>query len=351
MNDLTRWLARRIVLPCAGVAAVILLGAYVYYLNSHLIDVRHAPSLVDRRSGDLSFNITGRISRIAPYARYRLNGEEWRSLPRIGPRSAKPNFTLELLGQDLRPGANEVVIQAGGPLRSWDEWRTSFRYDPAPIRLPVTVDWKDVDLDVQEGSWETFETEAGWRVRPVPGTEGYDRLLNVVGAIAGGRRIRTELTYRYRVGETEFGYGILSMWGGHPEATNYRPRRGWSFALSWYWDRYDGVGNEISYKQGDGTPLWVNSYNSLSPEPDVTYSLEIESYPEIDGNGDHLRYRNRLKWWPKGEEPPQDWIELTDTEGATLPEGEYAVTLLAYNSQVEYGPVTIEAMETAVVER
>lgn len=183
------------------------------------------------------------------------------------------------------------------------------------------------------------------------GAEHYDRLLNVVGAIAGGRRVLTDITYRYRVGNTENGYGILSLWGGHPERTDYRPRRGWSFALSWYWDRYDGIGNEISYRHSDDDPLWVNSYKSLSPTPDVTYSVVIETYPEVDVQGNHLRYRNLLKWWPKGENPPKEWIDLSDTEGATLPEAEYAVTLLAYNSQVEFGPVTVEAMEPVVVER
>jgi hypothetical protein len=242
-----------------------------------------------------------------------------------------------------------VVIEAGLPFLPGQTETVRFEYDPSPIELPVTIEWSDRALESQDGLWEAIQDGAGWRVRPRPGYEGFDRILSVVGAFPGGRRVTTDAVFRHRTGNTEYGYGVLSMWGGHPGPADFRPRRGWSFSLAWYWDRHDGVGNEVSYRYGQTTPAWVNSYRSLSPEPGVPYAIEVECFPEVDPAGRHLRHRQRMRWWRKGDPPPDIWLELVDDAGAPLPTGEYSVALLAYNAQVEFGPVRVEAMQPRVV--
>jgi hypothetical protein len=73
--------------------------------------------------------------------------------------------------------------------------------------------------------------------------------------------------------------------------------------------------------------------------------LTAECVPELDEDGNHLRYRQRLKWHADGEPAPDEWIELTDTQGAPLPPGEYAVGLVTHRCQVDFGPVTVTPIE------
>jgi hypothetical protein len=234
-------------------------------------------------------------------------------------------------------------------IKALSDWRKpeittlQFEYDPTPISLPLTVDWRTADLDVQDGFWETFSTPDGYRVRPKPGFEDYDRLIVVAGAFPGGRRIETDLVFRRSMTRSKpFGFGVLPLWGGHPDGASIRPRRGWNFSLVWFYSRYNGVGMEFSYKYGNAQPDWISSYRNLTLAANVRYFLAVEAWPELDAAGAHKRYRQRMQWWTEGEPPPHEWIELTDAEGAPIPPGEYAVALNAHRSQVDFGPVVIK---------
>jgi hypothetical protein len=202
------------------------------------------------------------------------------------------------------------------------------------------------ELEPQDGIWERVTANGEARVRPKPGFEGYDRILLVTAPFEGGRRIETSVVFRRSTAPDglDWGFGVLALWGGHPDDWTTLPRRGWSFGLGWYWSKPGGVGNEISYRRGPGTPRWVNGYRDFAPVPDQEYALIIEAAPELGPRGEHLRYRQRLKWWPSGRSEPAEWQELSDAQGVRLPEGEYAVALLSLRAQVEFGPVSVSAL-------
>ncbi len=316
----------------------------IIHSSSSLVQVFHAPKHFSRRYGDFTANITGSIAPTVQQARYRLNEGEWMDLRQVAPRTSPPMFTIELSAEELRPGTNTLAIEATGNRRQSETTWLQFQYDRTPISLPVHADWSNTDLDVEDGYWEIFDVEGERRVRPKPGFEGYDRILVVAGAFPGGRQVETDVIFQRRIGTFSYGFGILPMWGGRPDGAGVSPRRGWSFSLTWYWERYEGVGNEFSYKYGDAPPKWVNSYRNLDLKEGRRYRIVTASGAELDASGRHLRYRQRMKWWAEGEPVPDEWIELADTAGSPIPLGEYGVALIAYRCQVNFGPVVVKPL-------
>ncbi|MDZ7289969.1 MAG: twin-arginine translocation signal domain-containing protein [candidate division KSB1 bacterium] len=325
--------------------ALAVAGAACGYVESwsSLIQIFHAPMCFTRRAGDFTANICGIFNAEVTRAQYRLNSGSWRKLGQALPRVPLPLFTIELSADELRSGINHLEIMAAAngykPETKW----VQFEYDPSSITLPIRVDWSSPEFEVQDGHWEPLAVDGGWRVRPVPGSENYDRIIVVSGAFAGGRRIETDLIFRYNVSnEQPFGFGILPLWGGRPDDPGVSPRRGWNFSLAWYYSHYQGAGSEFSYKHGDAPPKWVSSYRDLTLSPNIRYFLVVECWQEFDAAGHHQRYRQRLKWWAENEPAPAEWIELADTEGCPIPPREYGVALIAHRSQVEFGPVLIK---------
>jgi hypothetical protein len=343
------WLRRLLV----GSLALGLLGAgvlgvlYLRYVSDPLIEIVHLPETFSRRSGDLSANVSLRLHTGARTIRFRVNHGEWRSADRWHVRTPVPLATIELLPQELRPGVNDFEVEVGARLRPPERSAHTFRYDPTPLELPLEVDWKERELEVQDGYWEKIERDGVWRVRPRPGYEGYDRILLVTGALPVDRRIETDVIFRHTTlapasrGAREYAFGVLSLWGGHPEDESYFPRRGWSFAMAWWWSKPGGAGNEISYKKGAGRPLWVSSYRDEPLVPDVPYRVVIEVRDVRDDAGRHLSHRQRMQWWRADTSPPEGWLELDDVEGAPLPEGDYGIGLMAFNCQAEFGPLRV----------
>ena len=327
-------------------AAAVLLVAYVVYWNMPLLKIAHLPERYAHRSGDFSANITGWMPRfLVREATFQLNGGASTEVGQGWPRDVPPNFTIELAPSELKPGKNEVEILVKGWLRPSQRLTREFTYDPSPIDLPLTVEWSPELLDPQDGEWETVVVDGVTRARPVPGTEGYDRMLVATGAFAGDRRIETDVIFRkhtigyFHKGALEFGFGVLSLWGGHPDDWSHRPRRGWNFALSWYWSKPGGVGNEISYRKGDETPRWIGSYRDFNLEPDVPYDLIVVRRKRDERGFDY--FEQKTKWWKRGAAPPERWLKLDDRAGGTLSSGEYAIAVLAFNCQVEFGPIRV----------
>ncbi|OHB35911.1 MAG: hypothetical protein A2Y08_04035 [Planctomycetes bacterium GWA2_40_7] len=199
-------------------------------------------------------------------------------------------------------------------------------------------------------------------MRPKPGFEDYDRVLAVTGAFSDGRRIETDMVFRSfkrkasdgpgfpknllnLTNDVPYGFGILPMWGGRPDSQGITPRRGWNFCIAWFYSRYKGVGMEFSYKQGDLSPKWISTYRNFNVEENRKYFLNVECWPEREETGRHVLYRQRMKWWAEGESEPDNWMELDDIAGSTLPDGEYAVALVAHRSQVDFGPVTVKPIK------
>lgn len=340
--------SRKLLMKRIGIASfLVAIAAYVFYWNMPLLEIAHLPDVYARRSGDFSANVTGWMPRfLVRRARFRLNDGPSMAVGQGWPRDRPPDFTIELPLDALRPGENTLAIEVEGWLRPPERLTRTFRYDSAPVPLPLTVDWSQPWLDVQDGEWERVEVEGEVRVRPKPGEEGYDRMLVATGAFRGDRRIETEVTFRHHTigrfhkGAREYGFGVLSLWGGHPDDWSHRPRRGWSFALSWYWSKPGGVGNEISYRYGEQSPRWQGSYRDFEAAPDTTYSVIVEVRRLKDEQG--LGYfEQRTKWWKRGTSEPQHWMTLDDRSAVDLPDGDYAIALLSFNAQVEFGPLKV----------
>jgi len=333
-------------------ASIALAAAFVWYRGEAIFEVHHAPSVFDRRGGDLTANVTGVTSRAFKYLgssfRYRLNDGPWHPIEHLPPRTPWPQFTIELSADELRDGANTVELRAEGFGGAHQEVELGLRYDPSPIVLPLTVDWADAELIVDDGWWETFQTEGMTeaRVRPRPGHEVYDKVLLVTGAIAGGRRVETDVIYRGRLEMARpYGFGVMPLWGGRPDDEGVRFRGGWSYGLAWYLSTYLGVGNEFGFKHGGRPRRWVNQYRDLDLLPGQRYRVIAEAWPEREGTTD-LRWHQRMKWWADGEDEPEEWLELDDEVSADLPAGEYAVGLLSFWAPCDFGPVTVTALDT-----
>jgi len=66
--------------------------------------------------------------------------------------------------------------------------------------------------------------------------------------------------------------------------------------------------------------------------------------------GEHRGYRQRFKWWAEDQPESEQWITLDDTPGAPLPQGEYAVALVAHRTMADFGSVTITPLEPIIVD-
>ncbi|MCB9897820.1 MAG: hypothetical protein H6825_07440 [Planctomycetes bacterium] len=338
-------LARVSVLVLA-VAAAWTTAAWVRFRAEPLLVVGNVPEVYPRRTSTLSANVSGTLHRRVSEALYRLNGGAWTPVPHGGPRADPPLFSLELSRDALRTGENELEFAARAAFHPDEHAAVTFRYDPSPVVLPVERDWQDASLEVQDGLWESALVDGEWRVRPVPGLEGYDRILLVTGAFPGGRRIETDVIYRYpeKWSRPEYIFGVLTLWSGHGTDWTHLPRAGYRFALACYWTKPGGAGSEVSvYRPGEDA-VFVNTYRSLPLEPGRKHHVVAEVVPERDADGTLLRWTQRVKWWLDGEPEPEAWQMLSDDEGCPLTDDEYAVALLVYRCQVDFGPVRVTAL-------
>jgi hypothetical protein len=200
---------------------------------------------------------------------------------------------------------------------------------------------------VQDGYWEKIDRGTTVSIRPVPGYEDYDRVVAVTSAFVGGRRIETDVFFHRATNKNRpFGFGLLPLWGGRPDDPNHLPRRGWNFSIAWYYSHYKGVGIEFSYKYGPNAPDWLSTYTNYTIEPNTLYHIVSETWPEVDSSGNHLRYKQRMKWWSNGDPEPATWLELVDSAGCPLQPEPYAIAIVAHRCQVEFGPLKIRPITT-----
>ncbi|HUU69823.1 MAG TPA: hypothetical protein VM186_09875 [Planctomycetota bacterium] len=298
-----------------------------------------------RRAGDFTVNVSGVLSLLARTARYRLNDGDWAPVGRGAPRAKAPFFVIELDARRLEPGVNHVTIEAC----AYGQWRpqvtrVQVNYDPSPVRLPVTADWRDGQLDIEEGYWETLDAGGERLVRPKPGYEEYDRIAVVAGAFAGGRSVQAEMTFRGAVGKRPFGFGVLSLWGGRPDEPGVALRRGWLYGAAWFYSPKHGVGSQFSRKHGSQDAVTLEQFRDYPVRPGVRYMVYVEVRPRLDVQGRPDGYHQRMKWWVKGEPVPNEWIEHSCPEGGPLRAGEYGVAIIAHRCQVEFGPVIVRPL-------
>ena len=309
-----------------------------------LILLFHQPADVSRRCDEYTFNVPGELSSLVFSAKFSLNGNTWRTVHSGQPRYPAPQFCLEFHHQDLIEGKNLLKIEAKAPLGRRQLIEYQFSYSQHQ-RQPRDCIWGEyTELEVEDGYWETTHIDSEWRVRPVPGYEGYDKVLLLSEPFGGGRRIETDMILRKVIPSTEWGFGILPQWGGRPDSEGILPRRGWLFSLVWYFNRYKGYGAEFSERNGIEKAKFNTAYKSSSIEESRKYSVITECRDEKDDENQHIRYVLRFKWWPSDENEPRDWVSLDDKSGWKLPEREYAIGLVCYNCQVDFGPVYISTL-------
>lgn len=331
-----------------GVASVTVAG-FVTSGREGQLEVLHAPARVTRKVMPLTANVMVRLEGTGSL-RQRVNGGPWTPVDASPPRVQHGVVPVEVDPAHLVEDADNVVeLEAGGRTET-----VRFRYDSAPPSLPLRIDWAEVGtsgLEVQDGAWEVVAVDGEARVRPVPGTEGYDRILLLSGAFRGGRRVTCDVVLREPVEKGQlWGFGPLPYWAGHPEPEAVRPRRGWCFALSWFYSKYGAFGLEFSRRLGDGPMEWVAAYHSASLQRHEPWRCVVEAYAERREDGELIRNRMRTKWWPVGEAEPDEWLELADRGKARLVEDEFAVAFVVHRCQVEIGPVRIEAVPDVVVD-
>ncbi len=325
-----------------AVAAVL----WVWHATAPLFVIHHAPSTFGARAGAFTLNVTGRLAWRATAASWRLDDGPSHPLRHSPPRVPVPEFVVEIPPDGLEPGVHRLVIEATAPLRPAERRELVFRYDPTPPAATVVRRWEPAEeLDVQDGSFQRLRGADGrWWVRPVPGSEGWDRTIVASGAFAGARRVTTRLVFRYAVAERgRFGFGVFPLWGGRPEAGDVRPARGWRFGLLWYYGVLRAVGTGFSERIGDGPDVWVTNYRNFALEPGRVYLLRTEAWPEPAARG-RTRWWVRAKWWPEGSPEPDVWLAVSDDQGAPLADLPYGVALFAHYSQVEFGETVVEPL-------
>lgn len=339
--------------PIAQTAGVLLIGATLLTGcgdQGPPVTWYHPPAVVQKRNADFTFNLTGELGSQVDSAKFKINDSEWQPVGRGGHRVPEPMFIIEIFDSQLVAGTNRLSFHAFAGAETIESSH-EFRYVDTAWVAPFVRTWEDSNLVIEDGYWNTFQSEDGqWRVRPKPGHEGYDRICVVAGAFDTPRRIETDLVFRHSLDEKrEYGFGVMSLWGGRPDEPGYSPRRGWNFAMVWYWNRYKGGGNEFSYRHAHEWPKWVNGYRDIDLEPNVKYRIIVEVWPELDSLGNHICYYQRSKWFRADAPEPDNWIDTRDIEGAPLPARQYGLGLMAYRCQVDFGPVHVFPLGSTVV--
>ena len=318
-------------------------NALIYYLDK--------PAAYSRKSGALSVNIQGRLANGSTLKRYRINRGDWVSARGSSPRTGDSEFILEFLPAGLVQGVNQVDIELSSLLGSIRNSATHFVYDDTAVQLPLTNSWEEAMLEAQDGHWQLVSREGGRHVRPVPGTEGYDRIVLASGAFAGGRRVEVEVTFvsAVPVDTHLYGFGIVPFWAGHTDTSTRSPRRGWSFGISWFYSKYEGVGIEYSRRMGREQQGHRAEFKPLVVVPGSKHRISLECRQEVDEDGKHLRYNIHMTWQPLDASSETISMSLADTMPRPMEDIEYAVALIAHRAQVEFGSVTIQSLAPRVI--
>lgn len=306
--------------------------------------ILHAPDKFFRRTSDFTANICGIYGKKTEFIQYRINNSDWKPVHHYRPRVPEELFTIELSPDQLNIGDNHLVLDVQQN-NSRDKVDIRFVYEDASPHFPLVKTWEDDDLDVSDGSWEVVRADNQNKVRVTPGFEDYDRILIISSAFTEGRRIETDIAFHQSndLG-LPFGFGVLPLWGGRPDAPGISPRRGWNFSLAWFYSHYNAVGMEFSYKHGDDEPDWLALYKNFDVTPGETYKIIIEVQSIGDNNYRHQRYQQRLKWFRNDTSEPDSWMMISDAYGCPIPYGHYGIGLISHRCSVDFGKVTVNTL-------
>jgi hypothetical protein len=304
---------------------------------------------ISRRSGALTANFSGRVGSGASSLEYSINNGAWIPVDLSSKAFDQETVTLQvprsliLGGQQL----NHVFVRGSTWLKETEaEFPVRFVYDDAPPALPLVWSAAKGRTESDHGLWVQQARDGDPLIQPVPGTEGYDRILLLSGAFAGARRIRARIVYLQgslpHPGMLH-GYGLIPLWGGNVDEDGVCPRRGWRYGLCWFYSAEQGYGIEFSNKPGAQEHDTVNRYAAFEPQPGRVERILIEAWPTQD-EGAFSGWHIRAKRWFEDEQEPQAWLQFSDSGGKRLPEQEYAVAFLAHRCSAGIFEARIEKL-------
>ncbi|WP_425092186.1 hypothetical protein [Tropicimonas sp. S265A] len=312
----------------------------------HLVARFDPPGVIGLKTGDLSANLNGErgvFGRLHDGTVFRANNGGWRAFVEKSPRLSSGAILLEVPSDQLIPGLNEVEVVFTSFLGLTRQINVPFEYAPEPVSFPISWDWSRDMAEVQDGVWERRETAEGWRLGPVEGAEGYDRLVLVAPPFDGPRRVTVDVTFRKNTGRP-FGFGVIPLWGGHNDPDARSPRRGWEYAIAWYYDVQNGFGVELSRKDGARPHTTVRKYDARDIVEGETYRIIAEARGPLDVTTGSAGYSLRMQWAHPASGQISDWIELTDAS-VPVTDQPHAVALVAHRAAVDFGPVFVERIK------
>ena len=330
-----------------------ILGLALLYLapDRAFLNIKEPLTSYGIHTGNITTNITGYRSPLVRDVKFKLSSEQgWKTLNLHSPRLSNRSLVFEFMSSDLNAGENTLQIQSTsffGISRRHD-YTFNAAVQETAFKGTFVRHWTSDALEAQDGVWEVVPAKDGsadnW-VQPIPGHEGYDRILLVTQPFTGPRRIDLAMTFSEQVGDNpRHGVGVLPLWGGHPDIEDVRPRRGWLYGLAWWYSEYPGFGVEFARKIG-GDP--VESINSQMDVPlfAQTYHVRVV-VDEVNNKNGAPVFQMKMKWAKTPAELDSlPWrVEVRDEEGLLSTTSSYAVGLLAHRAAVSFGPVTVTAL-------
>ena len=271
---------------------------------------------------------------------YTVNGGSEKSL-NFGADSRRlqetGDFTIEIDNTSLNVGFNQIEIKAKDSNDQITTEIVTVNYTPENHwPLPYTANWasistiKDVEniAHVVDGLWKL--TPKGIRTAQ----PGYDRSI-AIGDLTWASDYEVTVPITLHSGFSAIGFAV--GWQGHEGVRS--PKIEWPLqALAWIRGPITNPKLEIITYGGLPTGTWEHletpdPQHSISISKEVTYMLKSSSSPL--GNG---KSRFSVKFWPKNEAEPTTW-----NINADIPSRDGSVLLLAYNADVTFGNVFVEA--------
>ena len=322
--------------------------------EDQLIRFYQVPDKFSKKADYLTLNVSGELAlprRLTSIKSYKINGQRWNLPQTRNSRIKGREFVLEFFAEDLKPGVNKIAVKVENLFGSERIVSISVNYDDTLVELPEGVDGHSGSLEPQDGQWEVVETNHQDVIRPIPGTEGYDRILLASGAFKGGRRVEATMRFVGQASESEdFGFGILPLWGGHPDTLNRSPRRGWKYGLAWYYNPEGGIGIEYSDKFSAERHIRVAKFSKFLAIPGSRHKIIVDSHQTVNKQGQHLGYRQSMTWYALDSKDQLIKMELDDTREQPLAHIHYSVALLAHRAQVEFWDITITPLPPVIIE-
>ena len=271
---------------------------------------------------------------------YTVNGGSEKSL-NFGADSRRlqetGDFTIEIDNANLNVGFNQIEIKAKDSNDQITTEIVTVNYTPENHwPLPYTANWasisniKDIEniAHVVDGLWKL--TPKGIRTAQ----PGYDRSI-AIGDLTWVSDYEVTVPVTLHSGFSAIGFAV--GWQGHEGVRS--PKIEWPLqALAWIRGPITNPKLEIITYGGLPAGTWEHietpdPQHSISISKEVTYMLKSSSLPL--GNG---KSRFSVKFWPKNEAEPATW-----NINADVPSRDGSVLLLAYNADVTFGNVFVEA--------